>query len=57
MSRYKTATYEMQRRGLYDYAVLRIGPRGGTRLINVYSSEVKAQEVIDALTRATPWER
>lgn len=39
------STYEVRQHAIFAFAVLRIGPRGGTRLINVYTAKHVAEDV------------
>lgn len=43
--------YQFEQRPGGQGAVIRIGPTGGKRLINVYKDQDAAQEVIDFLER------
>ena len=43
--------YQFEQRSDGRGAVMRIGPTGGQRLINVYKDQDAAQEVVDLLTK------
>lgn len=43
--------YQFEQRSGGAGAVLRIGPSGGKRLINVYKDQDAAQQVVDLLNR------
>ncbi len=43
--------YQFEQRSGGRGAVMRIGPTGGTRVINVYKDQDAAQEVVDLLNR------
>jgi hypothetical protein len=43
--------YEFNQRSNGRGAVVRVGPTGGTRLINVYADQDAAQQVVDLLNK------
>lgn len=47
----KAREYRFEQRSGGMGAVVRIGPTGGKRLINVYTDQDAAQEVVDLLER------
>lgn len=47
----KAREYQFEQRSGGRGAVIRIGPTGGKRLINVYKNQDVAQELVDLLTK------
>jgi hypothetical protein len=47
-----TSTYRVEERHPSAFAVIKTGPRGGKKVINVYKYRQTAETVRDALTKA-----